>query len=94
LARERSIEGFRNAGEDQLDVEEYIKWSDIKYKERLVKMIIVLYSFLIVSTVTIIFFEGFGVGGFDLPDKFLNWLGGATIGEIGSLLAIVYKSYF
>jgi hypothetical protein len=38
--------------------------------------------------------QGFKLWKFDLSQATLNWLGGATIGEIGGLAAMVYGSLF
>lgn len=40
------------------------------------------------------FLEGFHLYGFDVPDDFLRWIGGATVGEIGGLLYIAYRYLF
>jgi hypothetical protein len=42
-------------------------------------------------TYTCILLQGFGVFGFHLTDSFLNWLGCATVGELGGLLAMVLR---
>ncbi|MFL6310536.1 MAG: hypothetical protein ACJ71W_00390 [Terriglobales bacterium] len=58
----------------------------------------------IVSTLTGTFifavFETFaiillwGLGRLELPEKFVHWLGAATIGEIATLLTIIVKHVF
>lgn len=58
----------------------------------------------IVSTLTGTFifavFETFaiillwGLGRLELPEKFVHWLGGATVGEIATLLTIIVKQVF
>jgi hypothetical protein len=53
---------------------------------------VIVFSVSIISTLALIFLIGFKA--VSLPDSFLNWLGGATIGELGGLLLIVYKSVF
>lgn len=52
------------------------------------------YTILLLFTMTIIFFQGFNYRGFKLEPTFLNWLGGATIGEIGGLACLVYGFFF
>ena len=48
----------------------------------------------LVFAYTVILLHGFKHNSFQLEESFINWLGIATIGEIGSLLVIVYKSIF
>jgi hypothetical protein len=55
---------------------------------------LVAYAVLSTFTMTVIFFQGFKFHGFELEPGFLNWLGGATIGEIGVLAGLVYNFLF
>jgi hypothetical protein len=52
------------------------------------------YGFLLVTTMLIILFQGFRVGGFALDASFLKWLGAVTLGEVGGLAATVYGALF
>ncbi|MES0490584.1 MAG: hypothetical protein ABUK01_11355 [Leptospirales bacterium] len=78
-----------------------IKEHDLKEKKQdhvlgLQKVItystIVLFAASMTATFVIIF--GIALWEFKLPKSFLNWMGGATIGQIGGLMAIVYKGVF
>jgi hypothetical protein len=51
-----------------------------------------LYVFAVISTFAIIVL--WGLQRLDLPNKFMMWLGGATVGEIAGLLAFGYKELF
>ena len=70
------------------------KESELRLRERSVYLMLSLFALGLVSTFVIIFFEGFHVGGFDLPDEFLHWLGGATVGEVAGLLVITFRYLF
>jgi hypothetical protein len=59
-----------------------------------VKFLFVAYGGLLASTMVVIFLQGFRFWGFNLDQKFLNWLGGAAIGEIAGLAALVYGALF
>jgi hypothetical protein len=48
-----------------------------------------LYS--IAGTFLVILLNGFGLWGFHLTESFLNWLGGATIGQVAALLAMIIR---
>jgi hypothetical protein len=52
------------------------------------------YGLLLVSTLVIIFFQGFKFHGFQVESSFLNWLGGATIAQIAIIAGAVYRSLF
>jgi hypothetical protein len=53
-----------------------------------------LFVVSVLLTFSIIFLQGWEVWGFHLPVSFLNWLGAATIGEIGGLLLLGYRYLF
>lgn len=59
-----------------------------------IRFLLGTYLLLILSTLSIIFLQGFHYKNFDIDDKFLQWLGGATIGEVAGLLALVYGALF
>jgi hypothetical protein len=46
------------------------------------------------ATLVLFTFQGFHTAGFNLDSTLLQWLGGATIGAIAGLTAIVYQSLF
>ena len=52
------------------------------------------YAILIVSTIIIIFLEGFHRYGFDIDDGLLKWLGITILGEVAGLAGLVYGSLF
>jgi hypothetical protein len=53
-----------------------------------------VYGPAVAATFTIIFLQGFGAWGFHLEAGFLNWLGAATIGELGIIAGAVYGGLF
>ena len=88
---------FNKEGKTQLpdiEISAVIEESDIYLRESVVAFIIFSYSGLLFATLAVILFQGFHLWGFNLPEKFLMWLGGATIGEVGGLALIVHKSLF
>jgi len=65
-----------------------------KMRERSMVYFFVVFSVLTAFTITVVFLQGFRVGGFSLEPAFLHWLGAATVGEVASLGTIIYKSLF
>jgi hypothetical protein len=51
-----------------------------------------IYMFAVIATFAIIIL--WGLGRLDLPNKFMGWLGAATIGEIAGLLGYVVHQIF
>ena len=71
-------------------------WTEhtVSLQRSIIHFLLVAYSFLLAATFTIFFFQGFGIWGFCLDPELLHWLGGATIGEIGGLLALTVGAVF
>ncbi len=51
-----------------------------------------IYMFAVIATFSIVIL--WGLGRLELPEKFMNWLGGATIGEVAGLVIFVVKQIF
>ena len=68
--------------------------SELLLRQRGFNFLLWVYGGLLACTVAIFFLQGFGVWGFRLDDTLLQWLGGATVGEIAGLLALVYGFLF
>ena len=49
-----------------------------------------IYMFAVIATFSIVIL--WGLGRLELPAKFMNWLGGATIGEIAGLVVMVVRA--
>lgn len=81
---------------DETIREVYRGWysSLIKLRERAASSLLILYAFMVVCTLTIYFFQGFHLWGFNLSQRSLDWLGIATIGEIGGFIAAILSSIF
>jgi hypothetical protein len=63
------------------------------FSELVTEMIVGVYVFAVIATFSIILLRG--LNRLDLPDKFMYWLGGATIGEVvGLLYLLVGKLHF
>ena len=82
--------------EDSLNLKEtisrYSEIQDIDLRRGAIIFLFWAYGLLLFLTMSIFFLQGFKVFGFNLSDTTLNWLGGATIGEIGGLAVMVYQS--
>lgn|GEM_PF-2513785 len=80
----------------RLTVEEFIKreyvQSEIRIKERIVTFLLVFYGVAIAATFLLFYLRGFGLLSMSLTE--MKWLGGAVIGELAGLFAIVMKSVF
>lgn len=81
---------------DELKTKVFLKTEEsmIYMREKTLTFLFMAFGFLIFTTMSIIFFQGFNLWGFKLDIKLLNWLGAATIGELGGLLLIVYRFLF
>jgi hypothetical protein len=62
------------------------------FKIYLALAILTLFAFSVVATFGVIVADG--LGRLKLPPALLNWLGGATVGEIAGMLYIIIKSNF
>lgn len=89
---------LRRKGALSLTAKEFIEreeaLSAIAQREKAVRFLFWAYGGLLVFTGAVILLQGFGWGGFKMEAKFLIWLGGATIGEVAGLAALVYGSLF
>lgn len=81
----------------RLTVKEFIETettlSTLRMRERLLTVLLICFTFVIVSTITIFFLQGFEVYGFNLDRAILQWLGAATIGEVAGLIYLTIKAY-
>ena len=68
--------------------------SQISLREKAARFLFLAYGALLASTIVIYFLQGFQLFGFHLEQATLNWLGGATIGEVGGLAMTVYGFLF
>lgn len=68
--------------------------SEIKLRENVVKFLFWVYGVVLIITFTLIFLQGFNAWGFKLESTLLNWLGGATVGEIVGLVSLVWGYLF
>jgi hypothetical protein len=82
----------------ELLTEEYFKrvktYSEISLRELIVKVLLTTFCVVVFSTVIIIFLQGFRFSEFNLPIEFLKWLGGATLGEVVGLVALICHQLF
>jgi hypothetical protein len=68
--------------------------SRIRQRERIVTFFLWLYVGLSTATIIIILLQGFKFCHFSLEPSFMNWLGAATVGEVGGLLAMIIGYFF
>ena len=78
----------------QLQPKQWISAVHVEFQQQIITFLLWAYGFLLITTVSIIFLQGFRLWGFGLDSKFLLWLGAATVGEIGGLLALIFRSAF
>lgn len=80
----------------KLTVEEFIKreyaLSEIHIREKIVLFLLIFYGIAIGASFLLFFLRGFGL--ISLSSSEMKWLGGAIIGELAGLFAIVIKSVF
>lgn len=89
-----NIIAFDLPGEQDADIAEKQALNEMWLQNLLVCFFMFIFVASVASTFTIFFLHGFKVKGFQLPVSLLNWLGGATIGQIAGLGLIIYKSLF
>lgn len=98
MSEKKPLQIFPKETPEPVDFNEYIKGeevlSGIGLREMAAKFLFYAYGGLLVATMAIFFLHGFKLGGFQLEKELLQWLGAATIGEIGGLAAIVYGALF
>jgi len=75
-------------------IEQTTALSNISMREKALTFLIYAYGFLLVSTMIIIFFQGFKLFGFNLDLDFLKWLGAATVGEVAGMIIMVVGALF
>ncbi len=79
-----------------VSTEDFIKreyaLSHIRIKERIILFLFIIYGMAIGATFLLFFLRGFGLISLTLSE--MKWLGGAVIGELAGLFAIVIKSVF
>ena len=87
-------EAWKSGPPENVKTKEWFTAVRMDFQQHVVIFLLCAYSFLIVATITLFFFQGFHVRGFNLDRSLLRWLGGATIGEIGGLLYLTFRSTF
>lgn len=75
-------------------IEQTTALSNISMREKALTFLIYAYSFLLVSTMIIIFFQGFKLFGFNLDLDFLKWLGAVTVGEVTGMIIMIIGALF
>lgn len=93
-----SIEQAEPTGTSTLTPKEFIArkqaLSDIRLREGALIFLYWAYGGLLTLTMLIMFLQGFKLWGFGLDNALLMWLGGATVGEVAGLAALVYGALF
>jgi hypothetical protein len=63
-------------------------------QKQIVRFLLRAYGGLLAASVLIFLLQGFGTWGFKLSETVLKFIGAATIGEIGGLLALTFRAAF
>jgi hypothetical protein len=95
-ASQREADTPVQSGTKKLTVEQFVKreyaLSNIRIKERIVLFLLIAYGMAIAATFLLFYLRGFGLVALSLTE--MKWLGGAVVGELAGLFAIVIKSVF
>ena len=95
---ERSLSGFTRQTDHHLTHKAFIEheqaMSNIGLREQIVTFLLWAYGLSLACTFVLFFLQGFQVGGFNLPESILKWLGGAMIAEVAGLLGLVIGALF
>jgi hypothetical protein len=67
---------------------------NIGLQKQIVSFLVRAYGSLLAASVATFLLQGFGIGGFKLSETVLRYVGAATIGEIGGLLALTFRAVF
>jgi hypothetical protein len=89
-----SLQVNQMKSQKEVPVKDWVTEATLDQQNRIIAFLLVFYGFLLIATVTIFFLQGFRAWGFVLDRSLLMWLGGATIGEIGGLLMLTFKTVF
>jgi hypothetical protein len=79
---------------EQFKLIDWVNAARVGLQGEIVSFLLRAYGSLLAATVAIILLQGFHLFGFDLDARFLNWLGGATVGQIVGLLALTIRLLF
>jgi hypothetical protein len=63
-------------------------------QKQIVRFLLHAYGGLLAASVLIFLLQGFRAWGFKLSETVLKFIGAATIGEIGGLLALTFRAVF
>ena len=66
----------------------------IELQKRIVTFLLRAYGWLLAASILIFVLQGFKLWGFYLNDTVLKFIGTATIGEVGGLLALTFRAAF
>jgi len=78
----------------ELTTKEWVSAVRLESQRNILNFLLAAYGYLLVVTTAILFLQGFRAWGFQLDGSLLKWLGAATIGEIGGLLALTFRASF
>ena len=96
MADQRSI--GRTAPLAILTVKEWATKATVEHniglQKQIVSFLLKAYGSLLAASVSIFLLQGFGIDGFRLSEAVLKYVGAATIGEIGGLLALTFRAVF
>ena len=66
----------------------------IALQKQIITFLLCAYAGLLVASVAIFIFQGFALWGFKLSETVLKFVGAGTLGEIGGLLTLTFRSVF
>jgi hypothetical protein len=66
----------------------------IAQQKKIISFLLRTYGGLLVVIMAIFICQGFHLWGFNLSERVLLWLGGATVGAIGGLLTLTLRGVF
>ena len=66
----------------------------IAQQARIIRFLLWAYGCLLAEAMAMFFLQGFRLWGFQLDSALIQWLGAATIGEVGGLLTLTFAAIF
>jgi hypothetical protein len=65
---------------------------DMTFEQLITLNVLAAFFFTMIETFSLILLRGFG--RISVPDKFMHWLGGATVGQVAGMLLWIIKKLF
>jgi hypothetical protein len=94
VGTKRSSQISRERAAFELELERRRAFQELSIQRFLIFFACCTLGLSCVVTLALFCFQGFHVGGFQLDNNLMHWIGGVTVGSIAALAATVYGAFF